>query len=66
MYDAVSIAVKAALWDTSIPLVRSVAIDGKDVDMDVSEELSDCKKLDVTGAPVMVRSSSPKKADHIY
>lgn len=54
MYDAVSLAVKAALWDTRIPLVRSVVVDGKEVDMDVSEELSDCQQLDITGAPVMV------------
>lgn len=54
MYDAVSIAVKSALWDTKVPLVRSVIIDGNNVDMDVSEELYDCQKLDVIGAPIMV------------
>lgn len=55
MYDAVSIAVKAALWDTRIPLVKSVTVDGNNIDMEVSEELHDCQKLDVTGAPIMVK-----------
>ncbi|RZB77498.1 exosome complex component RRP42 [Asbolus verrucosus] len=54
LYDAVSIAVKAALWDIRIPLVKSVTVDGNNIDMDVSEELHNCQKLDVTGAPVMV------------
>ncbi|KAJ3663822.1 hypothetical protein Zmor_008044 [Zophobas morio] len=54
LYDAVSIAVKAALWDTRIPLVKSVTVDGNNIDMEVSEELHDCQKLDVTGAPIMV------------
>ncbi|EEZ99918.1 exosome complex component RRP42 [Tribolium castaneum] len=54
LYDAVSIAVKAALWDTRIPLVKSVTVDGNNVDMEVSDELHDCQKLDVTAAPIMV------------
>jgi exosome complex component RRP42 len=54
LYDAVSIAVKTALWDTRIPLVRSVTVDGSNIDMDVSDELHDCQKLDVSGAPIMV------------
>lgn len=55
LYDAVSIAVKTALWDTRIPLVRSVTVDGSNIDMDVSDELHDCQKLDVSGAPIMVK-----------
>ncbi|KAI4470194.1 exosome complex exonuclease ribosomal rna processing protein [Holotrichia oblita] len=54
LYDAISIAVKAALWNTSIPLVKSVTIDGNNVDMNVSENLSDCIKLDISAAPLMV------------
>ncbi|XP_017778507.1 PREDICTED: exosome complex component RRP42 [Nicrophorus vespilloides] len=54
LYDAVSLAVKAALWDTRIPLVKSVVVDGNKVDMEVSDELFDCERLDVTGAPIMV------------
>lgn len=54
LYDAVSLAVKAALWDTRIPKIRSVILDGANVEMDVSEELSDCIHLDVSRAPIMV------------
>lgn len=54
VYDAVSLAVKAALSDTLVPHVRSVTIDGNNVDMDVSDELHDCERLNVSGAPVMV------------
>lgn len=54
IYDAVSLAVKAALSDTLVPHVRSVTVDGNYVDMDVSDELYDCKRLQVAGAPVMV------------
>lgn len=54
LFDAVSFAVKAALWDTRVPLIKSVTIDGNKVDMDVSDEICDCKKLDVESVPIMV------------
>ena len=54
LYDAISIAVKAALWNTTVPHVKSASIDGKNIDLDVSEKLSECEKLDVSGAPLMV------------
>lgn len=60
LYDAISIAVKAALWNTSIPLVKNVTIDGNNVDMNVSENLNDCVKLDVSTAPLMVSSIRSK------
>ncbi|XP_022914313.1 exosome complex component RRP42 [Onthophagus taurus] len=54
LYDAISIAVKAALWNTSIPHIKSTAIDGNNVELDISEDLFDCDKLDISGAPLMV------------
>lgn len=54
LFDAVSLAVKAALWTTQVPLVRSVNVDGNLIEMDVSDELSDCQKLNVQNAPIMV------------
>lgn len=54
LYDAVSIAVKAALYNTQIPKVLSVSLDGKEVDIQVSENLHECQKLDVSSAPLMV------------
>ncbi|KAF5303919.1 hypothetical protein FQA39_LY01704 [Lamprigera yunnana] len=57
LYDAVSVAVKAALWNTEVPRVKSVNLDGNAVEMEVSENIHDCIKLDVISAPVMVTIS---------
>lgn len=54
LYDAVSLAVKAALWNTQIPLIKKVDIDGNNIELSVSDELYDCARLDITNAPVMV------------
>lgn len=54
LYDAVSLAVKAALWNTQIPLIKKVDVDGNNIELSVSDELYDCNKLDVANAPVMV------------
>ncbi|XP_072399651.1 exosome complex component RRP42 [Diabrotica undecimpunctata] len=54
LFDAVSLAVKAALWNTQVPLVKNVNIDGNNVEINVSDELYDCKRLDVQNAPIMV------------
>lgn len=61
IYDAVSLAVKAALTDTLVPHVRSVTVDGNNVDMDVCDELYDCDRLNVVGAPVMVCRTVERK-----
>ncbi|CAG9841138.1 unnamed protein product [Diabrotica balteata] len=54
LFDAVSLAVKAALWNTQVPLVKNVNIDGNNVEINVSDELYDCKRLEVQNAPIMV------------
>ncbi|CAG9858161.1 unnamed protein product [Phyllotreta striolata] len=54
LFDAVSIAVKAALWNTRIPFVKNVNIDGNNIDLDVSDDLCLCERLDIENAPVMV------------
>ncbi|XP_030752734.1 exosome complex component RRP42 [Sitophilus oryzae] len=54
LFDAVSLAVKAALFNTKVPLIKSVNIDGDNVELDVSDNVFDCERLDVTNAPVMV------------
>lgn len=54
LYDAISLAVKAALWNTQVPSIKKVDIDGNNIELNVSDELFDCKKLNVTNAPVMV------------
>ncbi|KAG5882251.1 hypothetical protein JTB14_014948 [Gonioctena quinquepunctata] len=54
LFDAVSLAVKASLWNTQVPMVRRVNIDGNNVELNVSEDLCDCQRLNVKNAPVMV------------
>lgn len=54
LYDAVSLAVKAALWNTQIPLIKKIDIDGNNIELSVSDELYNCHKLDIINAPVMV------------
>ncbi|XP_060519950.1 exosome complex component RRP42 [Cylas formicarius] len=54
LYDAVSLAVKAALHTTKVPLVKSINVDGNNVDLEVSDSVFDCRQLDVKSAPVMV------------
>lgn len=54
LYDAVSLAVKASLWNTQLPLIKRIDMDGNNIELNVSDELYDCTKIDVSNAPVMV------------
>ncbi|XP_063395027.1 exosome complex component RRP42 [Cydia fagiglandana] len=52
--DAVSLAVKAALFNTRIPLVKAALMDGGNVDLQLSDDPYDSKLLDVGSAPLLV------------
>ncbi|CAG9118113.1 hypothetical protein JYU34_003708 [Plutella xylostella] len=52
--DAVSLAVKAALFNTRIPFVKAALMDGGNVDLQLSDDPYDCKLLDVGSAPLLV------------
>ncbi|XP_047984985.1 exosome complex component RRP42 [Leguminivora glycinivorella] len=52
--DAVSLAVKAALFNTRIPLVKAALMDGGNVDLQLSDDPYDSKLLDVGTAPLLV------------
>ncbi|XP_050311780.1 exosome complex component RRP42 isoform X1 [Anthonomus grandis grandis] len=54
LFDAVSLAVKAALFNTQVPKIKNVNIDGDNVDIEVSDNIHDCESLDVLNAPVLV------------
>lgn len=56
LYDAVSLAVKAAMFNTRIPCVKAVLMDGGNVDLQLSDDPYDCKLLDVGSAPLLVSS----------
>ncbi|XP_061385700.1 exosome complex component RRP42 isoform X2 [Danaus plexippus] len=52
--DAVSLAVKAALFNTRIPFVKAALLDGGNVDLQLSDDPYDSKLLEVGTAPLLV------------
>ncbi|XP_041975074.1 exosome complex component RRP42 [Aricia agestis] len=54
LFDAVSLAVKAALFNTRIPFVKAALMDGGNVDLELSDDPYDSKLLDVGSAPLLV------------
>ncbi|XP_066147804.1 exosome complex component RRP42 [Euwallacea fornicatus] len=54
LFDAVSLAVKAALYNTQVPKIQAVNVDGDNVEIEVSDNVFDCESLDITNAPVLV------------
>lgn len=55
MFDAVSLAAKAALCNTSLPNIIGTYEDGKNVDLQISDDPFDTKPLEEAGdLPVLV------------
>ncbi|CAK1601786.1 unnamed protein product [Parnassius mnemosyne] len=52
--DAVSLAVKAALFNTRLPFVKAALMDGGNVDLQLSDDPYDSKQLDIGCAPLLV------------
>lgn len=54
LFDAVSLAAKAALCNTSIPNIVGTYEDGKNIDLQISDDPFDTKPLDARDLPVLV------------
>ncbi|XP_046592700.1 exosome complex component RRP42 isoform X1 [Neodiprion lecontei] len=54
LFDAVALAVKAALYSAQIPKVTTATLDGGKADIQLSDDPFDCVKLDVGSFPVLV------------
>lgn len=54
LYDAISLAVKSALYNTRIPRVSSALLDGGNVDLVLSDDPHDCDRLNVETVPILV------------
>lgn len=54
LFDAVSIAVKAALYNTKIPKVTAATMDGGNVELELSDDPHDYNRLDVDTFPLLV------------
>lgn len=57
LYDAISLAVKCALFDTRIPRVSSALLDGGNVDLVLSDDPQDCDRLNIASVPILVTVS---------
>ncbi|KOC71178.1 Exosome complex component RRP42 [Habropoda laboriosa] len=54
LFDAVGIAVKAALNSTEIPNITAATLDGGEPDIQLSDDFYDCIQLDTSNYPVIV------------
>lgn len=54
MFDAVSLAVKAALFNTKIPRVTAALMDGGNVDLSLSDDPYDCNRIEINQIPILV------------
>ncbi|KAJ8881175.1 hypothetical protein PR048_017648 [Dryococelus australis] len=54
LFDAISLAVKAALFNTHIPQVKAASVDGGTVELNLSDDPFDCWRLDVSHTPVLM------------
>lgn len=54
MFDAVSLAAKAALFNTRVPRVTAAVQDGGTVDLTLSDDPFDCERLDIERVPNLV------------
>ncbi|XP_076245429.1 exosome complex component Rrp42 isoform X3 [Calliopsis andreniformis] len=54
LFDAVGAAVKAALYSTEIPKIKTATLDGGEPDIQLSDDAYDCILLDTSNYPVIV------------
>lgn len=54
LIDAVSLAVKAALFNTRVPKVTASIMDGGSIELNLSDDPYDCDRLKIESAPVLV------------
>ncbi|KAK7115484.1 exosome complex component RRP42-like [Littorina saxatilis] len=57
LFDAASIAVKAALFNTKIPSVKVRQEEGEETELEVSDDPYDVRRLDVSAAPTVLTLS---------
>lgn len=54
LFDAVSLAVKAAMFNTRVPKVQAALMDGGTVDLTLSDDPYDCDRLKIESVPLLV------------
>lgn len=54
LYDAISLAVKSALYNLRIPRVTSALLDGGNVDLVLSDDPADCERINAEDLPILM------------
>lgn len=54
MFDAASLAAKAALYNTKIPRVTASLLDAGEADLILSDDPFDCTRIDTRSVPILV------------
>lgn len=54
MFDAVSLAAKAALFNTKIPKVTATLMDAGEAELDISDDPYDCTRLETECIPILI------------
>lgn len=54
LFDAVSLAAKAALYNTKIPRVTSAVMDAGEADLIISDDPHDCTRIKIDHIPILV------------
>lgn len=54
LYDAISLAVKSAMYNLKIPRVNSAILDGGNVDLVLSDDPTDCDRLNIDSIPLLI------------
>ncbi len=62
LFDAVSMAVKAALYNTKLPAVRVSCAESGDMELELPDDPYDCTCLDVTRVPTLVTLNKVRSA----
>lgn len=57
LYDAISLAVKCAMYNLRIPRVTSALLDGGNVDLVLSDDPSDCDRINASTLPILMTVS---------
>ncbi|XP_067633140.1 exosome complex component RRP42 isoform X3 [Eurosta solidaginis] len=54
LFDAVSLAAKAALFNTKIPRVTAALMDAGEADLIISDDPYDCTRIEIANLPILV------------
>ncbi|GLV43027.1 Rrp42 [Carabus blaptoides fortunei] len=61
--DLTRLSVKAALYDTRIPKINEIKLDGDNIELEISENEAEYEKLDVTNVPIIVMDPSNQEEE---